>query len=233
MAQKNRNPPVASTQTNCLASIQKRVDSEIYSNLLLEEALLSGIANFRSIARKLSKKLPGAKIEAIAVAVRRHFEKESGERKSAEDALLRLLAKSKIKATTEVADFTLEAGERTVAKVSEIMRKISPRKGDIFRFVSGHRASTLVVDMENYSAVKRLARGLIIRERPNVSEIAIITDSQVEETLGWVALVSRLIARNGINMIETFSCYTETIIIVEEKDAGKVVEILSSGKRRR
>lgn len=211
-------------------SIQKRVESEISSNLLLDESVLSGIANFRAVARKLKRKIPEASVEALAISARRYFEKARKAHASADEALFRLLSKAKIKVTTEVADFTLESGERTISKVSELMGRINPKKGDLFHFVAGYRAATLIVDMDNFEKVNRSAKSLVIDTRRNVAEVSIITGAEVEQTPGWVALVSRLLARNGINMIETLSCYTETILIVEARDVGKVLSLLSEGK---
>ncbi|MFH0962087.1 MAG: ACT domain-containing protein [archaeon] len=211
-------------------SIQKLAEAEISSNLLLDESVLSGIANFRAVARKLRRKIPEASVEALAISTRRYFEKARRGHASADEALFRLLSKAKIKATTEVADFTLESGERTISKVSELMKKISPKRGEIFHFVAGYRAATLIVDMENFGKVSRAAKGLVIDVRKNVAEISIITGAEVERVPGWVALVSRLLARNGINMLETLSCYTETILIIKERDVGKVLTVLSEGR---
>jgi hypothetical protein len=211
-------------------SIQKAVEREVQNLFFMEEALLEKVVNLRAAAKKIRPKVRQGSIEAIAIALRRYGEKSRRETRNADAALAALLARSRIRTRTDVADFTLESGGLTLSKVSEIVKKIKPGRGEILHVVFGEEATTIVVDGENYGLVKKACSSLIIEERKNLSEISIMTAKKVENAVGWVALISRLLARNGINMVETLSCYTETIFLVEEADLGRTLEVIRKAR---
>lgn len=48
----------------------------------------------------------------------------------------------------------------------------------------------------------------------------------IQKTPGYLAIILSILAEQNINIIEFFSCYAETIIVVERFDALKAYEIL-------
>ncbi len=211
-------------------SIQKAVERQVKGLFYMEEALFEDILNLRAAAKKIKPRVRQGSIEAIAIALRRYGEKARKDARAADEALSAMLSRSRMRVRTGVADFTLESESVTLSKVAEIVKKIHPGRGEIIHVVFGQEATTIIVDSENYDLVKKACASLIIRERKSVAELSIMTTRKVENTVGWVALISRLLARNGVNMIETLSCYTETILLVEEQDLGRTLELIRKAK---
>lgn len=54
-----------------------------------------------------------------------------------------------------------------------------------------------------------------------------IFDESLETVSGVVASVYRLFAMNDINIREEMSCWTDIMIIIDEQDIGKAMQVLS------
>jgi hypothetical protein len=212
-----------------MESVQKSVERILHKSFLLEESVVSGVANLRSVARKIKSQVGKASVEAVAIALRRYREKAGKGRKEADRALGDLLSRSRIRVRTGISDFTLLPGG-SFTKVAEVARRINPGRGETLHIVFGQDAATLIVDSENHGETRKIVKESVIGERENLASVSIVTTKKVEGALGWVALVSRLMARNGINMIEMFSCYTETIIVIEEEDLARTLEAIRKAK---
>jgi hypothetical protein len=211
-------------------SIQKAVEGIMAKSFLMEQSVASGIANLRSVARKIRPSVGKASVEAVAIALRRYREKAKRSGADSDKVLSELLARSRVRVRTGVSDFTLLPGASSFPKVAEIARKVDPGRGETLQIIFGQDATTLIVDSENHEEVGRLAKGIIMDERRDLAAVSIVTPKKVEGALGWVALVTRLLARNGINMIEMFSCYTETILIIEEESLARTLEVFRKAK---
>jgi hypothetical protein len=72
-----------------------------------------------------------------------------------------------------------------------------------------------------------LGKENILIERKGLAEISVTSPRTIEETPGIIAYLSSALAANGINIVETVSCYTDTIFILEEKDILKGFEVLN------
>ena len=59
-----------------------------------------------------------------------------------------------------------------------------------------------------------------------LAEITIESSPEIEDIPGVMAFVYSLLAERGININETLSSYSDTILVVAEKDAQKALEAL-------
>lgn len=209
-------------------SLQKRVEHAVAGKFFLEEAIAEGVVNYRAAAKRLRREVGGGTIEAIAIALRRHAER--GRTGGADRKIAALFSSSRVRARTGISDFTLVPGRALLDRLPEISRKIHPERGGLFQVVFGHEGATLIVDSEGHADAARALKGLIIDERKDLAAVSIITPRKVEDTVGWVAAVTRLLARHGINMVESLSCYTETILIIDENDLPRALEMLRRAK---
>lgn len=200
-------------------SIQKTVEREIEKKPYIMETLADGLINRRSLSRFLAPTVrrteKSATIEAIAMAIGRA--KVTKRRFGVEG----LLHKAKVRVRSGVVDFTVEPSE-SAAKMAA--------KFDVLHLMKGPHGITIIVDEEKAGALRNAMKGMIIREREGVAEIAITTPPAVERTVGWVAFVTGTLAREGINLVEIMSCFTDTVLIVEEKDVAKVMDVFQEWK---
>jgi len=66
----------------------------------------------------------------------------------------------------------------------------------------------------------------IIIENKNLVEITIKSPEDIETTPGAYAYLCSLFGENNINIVETLSCWTDTIFLIKEEDAGKVINLM-------
>ena len=66
----------------------------------------------------------------------------------------------------------------------------------------------------------------ILHISKNLIEVTLKSSIDLENTPGVIAYLSSLLAENNINIIEIMSTYTDTIIVLEEKDMAKVIQLL-------
>ena len=76
------------------------------------------------------------------------------------------------------------------------------------------------------SEIKKLFRNKIIKENKNLIEITLKSPKEIETTAGVVPYVYSLFGEHGINIVETMSCWTDTLFVIEEKDIAKAMDIL-------
>lgn len=132
---------------------------------------------------------------------------------SQEKELLKLLSKAQINLKNNICDITFKKGQLKKDSVKPI------------HTTSGSNADTLIINQEDLDKIDT-SEAIEIRE--NLVEISIITPPIVEKTPGFVQYITGKLAENNINIVEVVSCYTDTILIVEEKDAVKAYGVLKS-----
>ncbi len=182
-----------------------------YYKYVLEQ----NIANHSALAGKIKANVESAlgrkvSLDAIAVAIRRYSETLTRTAAEHEKALLKLLAKSKINLKNDVADVTFKKDyELKSAKPLHIIRGIN--------------ATEVILEQDDLEKIN-LKDAVKVRE--NLVELTIVTPPEVESIPGWVHYITGLLAENNINIVEVVSCYTDTILVLEEKDALKAYEIL-------
>ena len=54
-----------------------------------------------------------------------------------------------------------------------------------------------------------------------------IFDEKIETTAGVVSYIYSLLSEKGINIYEEMSCWTDLMIVIDENDLGKTMNILS------
>ncbi len=203
-----------------LAQITREiVESRPYYKYVLEQ----GIVNHSALAEKMKADVESAlgrkvSLDAIAVSIRRYSENLEKTATENEKVLLKLLAKSKINLKNDIADVTFGKD------FSESMLKgVEP-----LRLIRGVTSTVVILDQDD---LQKVDTKKAIEVRENLVELTIITGSEVEKTPGFVHYITELMVEHGINMVEVVSCYTDTILILEEKDAMKAYEILRERMR--
>ena len=108
----------------------------------------------------------------------------------------------------------------------EILENKIRKQGDIFRLVESASALTLITSEDFSQLIKKTFTNLVIKQTKNLVEITLKTSKDIEEISGVMSFLYSLFAEYEINIVETMSCWTDTIFIIEEKDLAKVMEIL-------
>jgi len=201
-------------------STAQKVFEIIDADPYVKQALRLGIANASSIARRIRKEhLPRATLQSIKAAVRRYPSEKKAF--SYEQGLHKIKGKTKISLRSDLCVIrTLPGTKLNTEKISETA------KGRV-SMVKSANAVTIIAPQENAKEFKRVIRKPnIISSSEGLYEIMLSSPADIEGTPGFVAFVTEMLARNGVNIIEFYSCYTDTVFILERKQALRAYELL-------
>ncbi|HLC45806.1 MAG TPA: ACT domain-containing protein, partial [archaeon] len=65
-----------------------------------------------------------------------------------------------------------------------------------------------------------------LRLSKNLAMVTIKNSEEVEKTPGFIAYLYSLLGENNINVVETMSCWTDTIIVISEEDLARTIKFL-------
>ncbi len=191
----------------------------------IRDCLKEDIVNFSALSRKIAKELGISKktsIDAILVACRRLQEKMRTE-VSNEEKVRRILKKSKLEIRNKIAVFIIEKREYydMFMKLEKHVRK----RFEVFHIVEGSHNITLITSDDFAEEVRETFKA-IVSERIGLAEIIIKSPEEIEDTSGVIAYLYSRMAQHGINIIESMSCWTDTLFVIDEKDIARTMEVL-------
>lgn len=186
-------------------SIAERVFRWLDNYPYLQWALKRDLINHSSLSRRIQEELQVKNFDAVLVAVRRY---QDGLAKKAvpETRIMEIIRKSRLDIRTGM----------NVYVVKKVDFEILKRLGN-FHIVWGDFV-TLITDA-------RLPELPTVRKYENLVEVRVKSPLEIESTPGVVAALYEKIGELGINIIETYSCYRDTIFVIEKKDLPKILAL--------
>ena len=205
-----------------MANIARQVREYISNHPSVSDALKMEIVNYSALARKICKELGIRREEAVLAACRRFpVEKLRGFN---EDAVRRVLQRSRIQTRTKIAAITVVEGVDVVEELLDENKEC--------RLIQVSQGTVIIVDDTSVSRVtKRLRSEQILNVTRGLVEIAVTSPETIEETPGLLAFLSGALASRGINIVEEMSCYTDTIFLLDRDDMTPAMEILAQNLR--
>ena len=207
-------------------SITKITEEYISNHPSIKDCLKNDLINFSSLSRRLAEELDlnlKKNFDAILIACRRYQRKLKNE-EVFEKKILKILKNSKIEIKNKVIAVVLEK-DIFFGTLQNLEKDIKKRK-EIFRIIEGASAITVITTEEFLEPIRKYFKNKIIVENTNLAEITIKSPKEIEEVPGTYAYLCSLFGENNINIVETLSCWTDTIFLVDEKDTGKVMGLL-------
>lgn len=206
-------------------SISKTVQSLIEDDLSIQESLAKGYGNFSAISRLLKprvEEIVGRKVKlgALVTAVKR-----AKVSYMTRPDYMKIVAESIISLRTDVAKISVEKTKKTL----EMARKILAKYPDVFlQVLEGTTTLTLIVDQRIFNDLRStFTREDILDAKQNMAALIVQSPRGIVETPGCIAALYIPISRNGINIEETVSCFTETIIVIRMEDVGRAFMLLN------
>ena len=87
---------------------------------------------------------------------------------------------------------------------------------------------TLITDQRIFNEVRSVFKGAeIFDEKQNLAAIIVQSPKGIVNTPGCIAAFYNPISRGQINIEETISCFTETIIVLRMEDAARAFSLLT------
>ncbi|MBI2653193.1 ACT domain-containing protein [Candidatus Woesearchaeota archaeon] len=209
-----------------MPNITKLTEQYILEHPSIKDCLKNGLINYSSLSRQITSELNlnlKKNFDAILIACRR-FKSKLRKGEVHEKEILKILKDSKIEIKNKIVAVVLEKDIYFGHLIS--LEKEIKKQNEIFRVIEGVSAITIITTEEFLDSIKKYFRNKIILENKNLAEITIKSPKEIETTPGTYAYMSSLFGENNINIVESLSCWTDTIFLVKEEDAGKVIGLL-------
>ena len=212
-----------------LLTISEAVARIIMRNYLLHESLRMKIVNFHSLAKKILREvgeLTGTrpKLATVVVAIMRLSKNLPTKKAEAVD----VLKGAKLSLLGSVTDITVPGKSGSTMKIVDDVLKLSQRFSvtpNVFQLP--HSVKVLADEDEAAPIKEELSRNYSIHVREKTAMISIRFSPSAEKIPGIAALITELLYRNGISMLDVFYGYEDLLLIVEERFGPRVYEILS------
>ena len=209
-----------------MANITKITEKYVSEHPSIKDCLKTGLINYSSLTRQITKDLNidlKKNFDAILIACRRYYRKVRSEETN-EKKILEILKQSKVEIKNKIIAVVVEKNiflDNLLALEKEIKKK-----DDVFHIIEGANAITIVTSEDFLAEIRRLFKTKIIKENTNLVEITLKSPKEIETTAGVVPYAYSLFGEHGINIVETMSCWTDTLFVIDEKDIANAMEIL-------
>ena len=162
-------------------------------------------------------------MEAILVASRRFQEKLKGESKQ-EEKIKELLQKSELDIKTKIVVFI--TSKHLPFDVLERLQKEIRVENGLFFLLEGSENYTLITQEKYSSGVKQRIKSYLIQQQQDLALINFKSPPAIEQLQGVVSYLTSLFAENEVNIVEFFSCWTDTIFVIKSMDIQKTITFL-------
>jgi aspartokinase len=202
------------------AQVTKKI---IESRPILQESLLEGIINYANLAEKLQPKIEAelgsnVKTSAVIMALRRYSEKLQERTTISKQVEFN----PEIVLKTNLCDVSIVKTHTALEKISDIYKLVDYEKGDTLNIIQGNYELTIVISQKYLNKLKEiLGSEKVLNIEKNLVSLTLEMSTEFLYTPGTLALATRKLAWENINIFENISTLTELIFIIAEKDAVK------------
>lgn len=205
-------------------SITKQVEQYIIEHPSIKDCLKKDFINYSALSRQICSELKIDKFDAVLISCRRYFWKL---KKISDDnnEIINLLKTAKVMVKNKMIVAILEK-PKDLEKIYVFQKKIKKRKGD-FNLIEGQDVLTIITNSEYLPEIKDTFNLWLIKLATNVVEIVLIFNEKIENTPGVVSYIYSLLSENNINVLEEMSCWTDLMIVLDEKDMSKALKVIS------
>ncbi len=207
-------------------SISKIVQSIIDKDLSLQDALQRDYGNYSAIARLVQSKVTeilgqDVKLESIITSVKR----AKANYKPLRGKITKIVAGSVINIRTDMAKISVEKTKENLEKIRKSLAGVS---GEFFQIIEGISAVTLVFDQKSFNEICFMFKEKdVLDKKQNLATIIIRSPDEIIDTPGCVLAFYNTVSRRNLNIEETLSCFTDTIIVLGMEDVSKAFAALT------
>ncbi|MEJ2271510.1 MAG: hypothetical protein P8X91_03290 [Candidatus Bathyarchaeota archaeon] len=207
-------------------SISKTVQGLVDEDLSLQDALQRNYANYSAIARMFKPKIKDeigeeVNIESIITAVKR----AKVNYRILQGKITKVIAGSGLNIRTDMAKVSVE---KTKGNLEKMRKLLSTFSAEFLQVLEGNSVITLISDINSFNKIISIfVKKDIIDQKKNLSTIIIKSPDEITSTPGCVQAFYNAVSRRHINIEETMSCYTETILVLAMDDISKTFAALT------
>lgn len=206
-----------------MLTISKVVRKFISDNQSIADCAQRGLINYSALARLICSQSGIRKVDAVLMSCRRQVERRP-KRVSKDEAILQIMKRASINLQTKMAVAIIEK-PRNFEKIFEIQSMVS-EEGGSFSIIEGEDVVTFILSDDWLSEVRSTFKGRILRISEDLVRVHMRFSRKIETVPGVIAFVYRLLAEYNINVLEEMSCWTDLMVMIEEKDMQAVADAL-------
>ena len=193
-------------------TVAQRVRDFVASRPYVSEALEKNIVNMSELARIVEKELGLQSTQAIKAGLRRYAVTLRRRRSFREEGVLQQLRLSKLMILDNLSIVITD-------KESEIANKIKIKLSDLHY--------VYLIEKGLLKKIRETVKDKLCLIHEDCTALIINSPPEMESTPGVVWYLTSLLSAQNVYSLAFASCYTETTIIVQRKDAIKSYGILS------
>jgi aspartokinase len=205
-------------------SITKQVENYIAGHPSILDCLKKDLINYSELSRQVCDELGIRKFDAALIACRRYFWKLKKDSVS-EAEIISLVKTSRLLVKNKMIVAILEK-PRDMEKIYSFQKRVKKAKGD-FNLIEGNSVITIITNEAYLEEIKKDLASWLLKTTGNLAEVIMVFNEKIETTAGVVAHIYNLLSEKGINVLEEMSCWTDLLIVIDEKDIPAAMKILS------
>lgn len=198
----------------------------IDNDLSLQDALGRRYGNYTAIARLIKPKVEkdlGHKVnfESLVTSVKR----VKPRLQLAQGGIEGVLARSVVNVRTDVAKLNLEKSKRSLEAARNIM---ATYQEEFLQISESNSAITMIFDQKLLEDIlKKFSDDDILDEQSDLAAIIVHSPTEIVRTPGVVLSVYAKIAENHVNIEDTVSCFTDTIVVIRMDEVARTFSTLT------
>ncbi len=207
-------------------NLTKATEEYVLEHSSIKDSLKKGLINYSKLSRQIMTdlELKNKDFDAILAALRR-LEFKLKKKKSFEQQIKVLLKDTKLEIKNKIMVCILEKNILQ-NNLIDLQKEIKKLRGEL-QLIEGVQAITIITTQEHEPLIKKFFRNKILKINKNLVEIILRSPDSLEEVPGVMGYLYSLFLEQSVNIMETMSCWTDTIFVIEEKDLEKTVKMLS------
>ena len=210
-------------------SVTRAVRDEVGSDLSIQDAIARDYVNLSALARLLVPKVAsrtGRKVKDVKeVGVSTALKRLKSSYSPSSARVSKVIARSVVNVRTHVSRLSVEKTRRSLQTVSTLLSDFNE---DFIQVSESLSSITLIFDQRLHGRVKRaLAGAELLEEGEDGAAITVHSPREIITTPGCISSFYNQLSRRRVNVEDTVSCYTDTIMVVEMKDASRAFEAMT------
>jgi hypothetical protein len=207
-------------------SITKTVKLVVDNDLSIQDAIDRKYGNYTAIARLIRPKVEkdlGHKVnfESLITSVKRVKPRFP----VLIEGIERVLAESIVNVRTGVAKLSVEKSKRSLDSARNMM---ATYQEEFLQLSESNSAITMVFDQKLLGAIhKKFNDEDILDEQSDLAAIIVHSPAEIVRTPGVVLSIYARIAENRVNIEDTVSCFTDTIVVIRMDEVGRTFSTLT------
>ena len=212
-------------------SVSKVVEEVLKSHPSILDCLNLGVVNYTALARLFLNKVKEAlgkevTLESVKIALIRLNKSNTVKNVNYEFKIKKVLANSVLRIESDVVVLDVDK-YAIVGKANELLSKVLNAR--FFQLTQSTKTWTFVISREHVDIVKEIVgKHSILNKIEEQSAIILISPKDIIVTPGVIAYVTTLLFREGINLTQIISCYTDTIFVLDKEMSLKAYKVLDT-----